>query len=473
MGRKKPLPLLENAEILDAGSEGKAIARQGEMVVFVPFAVPGDIADIQVVKKKKKYFEGRVTRFHHLSGKRVEPVCIHFGTCGGCKWQNMDYEHQLHYKQKQVKDNFDRLGKFPYPGIMPIIPSSGVFFYRNKMEYTFSNRRWYTTPPDKDQPQRDGRALGFHAPGMFDRVIDIEKCHLQDDYANRIRNLVKEYALKQNLSFYDVKKWEGLLRNLVIRNTTTGQWMVTVVFHHEDEAVMPLLDFIRKEFPRLTSLNYCINGKKNDDLSDQEIINHSGKAYITEELTSFENKNETLKFKIGPKSFFQTNTRQAGRLYRVAAEFASPSSGSNVYDLYSGTGTISLYVAGLSGKVTGIEYIEEAVEDAYENTELNGIGNVEFIAGDLAKVLDDGFIEQKGKPDIIITDPPRSGMHPKVIEQILLASPEKVVYVSCNPATQARDIALMQEKYSVQAVQPVDMFPHTQHVENVALLKRK
>jgi 23S rRNA (uracil1939-C5)-methyltransferase len=473
MGKRKPLPLLEKVEIIDAGSEGKALARVNDLVVFVPFAVPGDVADIQVVRKKRRFYEGRVIKYHEYSEKRVEALCDHFGICGGCKWQNMDYSHQLFYKQKQVQDNFDRLGKFPYPAIRPIISSDNIFHYRNKMEYTFSSRRWYTEPPSPEKPPRDNRALGFHVPGMFDRVIDIEKCHLQDDLSNQIRNAVKEYAKENDLIFYDVKTWEGFLRNLIVRNTTTGQWMVTMVFRNDSEDIQKIMDFIRSKFPGITSLNYCINSKKNDDLSDQEILLHSGQTYIIEELPPFLEDEAPLKFKIGPKSFFQTNSQQAEKLYRVAAEFASPADDPIIYDLYTGTGTIALYMSGLAKQVIGIENIEEAVRDAYENAALNDIENVEFLAGDLAKTLDENFVERYGKPDIVVTDPPRSGMHPKVVEQIIKASPERVVYVSCNPATQARDIAMMQDYYSVEAVQPVDMFPHTQHVENVALLVRK
>lgn len=473
MRKRNDLPLLEKIEITDAGSEGKAIARVDNRVVFVPFVVPGDVVDIQVVRKKKKHFEGRARKFHSLSDKRVEPVCEHFGTCGGCKWQNMGYQHQLHFKQKQVKDNFDRVGKFPYPGVSPIISSPEIFFYRNKMEYTFSSRRWYTTPPTPEGEARENRALGFHVHGMFDRVVDIEKCHLQDDMANRIRNAVKEYSLGKDLSFYDVLNWEGFLRNLFIRNTTTGQWMVIVVFHYESEAIEHMMDFIRTEFPGITSLFYCINQKKNTDLSDQEMVLHSGTPFLVEELPPYKPGDAPLKFKVGPKSFFQTNSSQASKLYRIAAEFAAPGPEDLVYDLYSGTGTIAMYLARMSKQVIGIENIKEVVDGARENATLNGIANTEFIAGDLARTLDETFIEEWGKPDVIIADPPRSGMHPKVIGQIIAAGPGKVVYVSCNPATQARDIAMMQDHYAVEKVQPVDMFPHTQHVENIVLLKKK
>jgi len=470
MGKRRAYPLLENIEILDAGSEGKAVARVDNMVVFVPFLVPGDIADIQVIRKKKKYFEGRVVRIHKFSDRRVEARCMHFGLCGGCKWQNMSYEQQLIFKQKQVKDSFDRIGGFEYPEIPDIIGSPKQFQYRNKLEYTFSNRKWLVDKPVEGTTDMNLNGVGFHMPGMFDRIVDIQECLLQESLTNKIRNSIREYALNHKLTFYDVRRWEGLLRNLVVRNTTIGEWMIIAVLHHHDESISDLLDFIREQFADITSLMYCINPKKNDDISDREIRLHSGRDHILEEMSGFDGT-PPLTFKIGPKSFFQTNSLQASVLYRTAIEFASAEKGDTIYDLYSGTGTISCYIAGHVSRVIGIEYIEAAVVDARENAKLNQIDNTTFIAGDLAKTLDGDFVKEHGHPDIIITDPPRSGMHPKVIDQILSIKPSKVVYVSCNPATQARDISMLGSQYRVERVQPIDMFPHTQHVENVVLLK--
>jgi 23S rRNA (uracil1939-C5)-methyltransferase len=473
MGKRRAFPLLEKMEIIDAGSEGKAVARKDNMVVFVPFLVPGDIADIQVVRKKKKFYEGRAVKIYEYSKRRTDPLCSHFGLCGGCKWQNMKYEEQLLFKQKQVRDNFDRLGTFQYPDILPIKGSPNSFSYRNKLEYTFSNRKWLLEKPDRTLPEPNLNGLGFHMPGMFDRIVDIDKCYLQDDLTNKIRNSVREYALKKKLSFYDVKKWEGLLRNLIVRNTTTGEWMVIVVFRNEDDALADLMEHIRTGFPELTSLMYCINPKKNDDISDREIKLFHGRDHIIEEMVSFEQGKPPLHFKIGPKSFFQTNSLQAAELYRTALQFADPGRDEIIYDLYCGTGTISCYAAERAGKVIGIEYIDMAVRDAGENAALNRLDNITFVAGDLAATLNEEFVEQYGKPNTIITDPPRSGMHPKVVEQILKINSDKIVYVSCNPATQARDISLLDSGYKVDRVQPIDMFPHTQHVENVVLLTRR
>jgi 23S rRNA (uracil1939-C5)-methyltransferase len=470
---KSPLPVFESVEISDAGSEGMAIARAENRVIFVPFGVPGDVVDIQVVRKKKSFFEGKIIRFHHYSELRMEPVCEHFGVCGGCRWQHMEYRHQLQFKHKQVKDNFDRIGKFPYPEINPIIGSEPVYFYRNKLEYTFSNRKWFTGPRPEFRSDTNANGLGFHLPGMFDRILDIEKCHLQADPSNEIRLAVRRYALDHQLSFYDVKTWEGLLRNLVIRNTMSGQLMVIMVFReHIEEIIQGLMSFIQEHFPMITSLMYTINPKKNDDISDLAVSLFHGQPYLIEELPSFLPGQQALKFKIGPVSFFQTNSAQASILYRTAAQMAYLKGNETVYDLYSGTGTIACYLAPMAAKVIGIEYIGSAVDDARENARINGITNASFHAGDLAKVLNPEFFATHGRPDVIITDPPRSGMHENVVRQIVDAAPEKVVYISCNPATQARDIALMADFYQVTAVQPVDMFPHTQHVENVVLLVR-
>ena len=468
------MPLIERAEISDAGSEGMAVARVDSKVIFVPYGVPGDVVDIQVTRKKKSYFEGRIMHFHEYSAMRAEPVCQHFGLCGGCKWQHMDYKHQLFFKQKQVKDNFDRIGKFSYPEIMPIIGSGSMLFYRNKLDFTFSNRKWFTGPKPEMRTDVNTNGIGFHLPGMFDRIIDIEKCHLQADPSNEIRMAVRQYALEKGLSFYDAKTWEGFLRNLILRNTSTGEWMVIVVFKEDimDETDA-LMSFIRDRFPSINSLMYAINPKKNDDISDLDIRLFYGKDYILEELPSYLDENKMLKFKIGPVSFFQTNSKQASLLYRTAIKLADFKGHEVVYDLYSGTGTISCYLAPLAEKVIGIENIGAAVEDARENARLNNISNTTFISGDIARVLGQEFVEEHGRPDVIITDPPRSGMHEHVVRQIVEIAPEKVVYISCNPATQARDIAIMADAYKVVAVQPVDMFPQTQHVENVVEMIRR
>jgi 23S rRNA (uracil1939-C5)-methyltransferase len=386
----------------------------------------------------------------------------------------MNYESQLLYKQKQVKDHFDRIGKFVYPEIRPILASEDIYFYRNKLEYTFSNRKWFTGQRPESGQNVNTNGLGFHLPGMFDRILDIEYCHLQPEPSNRIRLAVRDYALSKDLSFYDVKKWKGLLRNLVIRTTLSGQVMVIMVFReYEEEIIRNLLQFIRDTFPEIASLMYVINSKRNDDISDQEVHLFYGKPYLLEYLHAFHPIDPPLQFKIGPVSFFQVNVKQAARLYRTAAEMAGFSGNETVYDLYSGTGTIACYIAKYVKHVIGLEYVQSAVADAMENAGLNGISNVDFIAGDIAKILSPEFFDSQGRPDVIITDPPRSGMHDKVISQIIAAEPKKVVYISCNPATQARDIQLMSDRYEVKAIQPFDMFPHTQHVENVALLELK
>ena len=472
---RRPYPLFENVEILDAGSEGKAVARVNELVVFVQFAVPGDVVDIQVVAKKKNFCEGKIIRFHKYSPLRVDPFCSHFGTCGGCKWQNMPYEEQLKYKQKQVEDNFTRIGKFAFPAIRSILASPLTTGYRNKLEFTFSNRRWLSVA-DMQLPaeERQMNALGFHIPQLFDRVLDIDHCYLQPEPSNYIRLAVRDYALQNGLSFYDARNHTGFLRNMLIRNTTTGHVMVIVVFGDENmSAIAAVLDFISEKFPEITSLMYVVNTKHNDVITDLETRLWKGDPFILEEMPSAIAGGKTLNFKIGPVSFYQTNPLQAYHLYRTAFELAGFKGHELVYDLYCGTGTITNFVAGAVKKVVGIEYVPSAIEDAHANSVLNGIFNTVFYAGDLAKVLDAGFVKENGRPDVIITDPPRSGMHEKVIDQILEIAPEKVVYVSCNPATQARDIALMNQKYEVLAVQPVDMFPHTHHVENVVLLGRR
>jgi 23S rRNA (uracil1939-C5)-methyltransferase len=474
--RKRPLPFIENLEIIDAGAEGKAVGRYNDRVVFVPFAAPGDVVDVQVVKKRKNYYEGRVKAIRHRSEYRTEPECSHFGLCGGCKWQHLDYESQKLFKQKQVKDALDRIAKIPYPEILPIIGSGKSYYYRNKLEFTFSDRRWLT---DLDAPKEEGgpentNGLGFHLPGMFDKILDIEHCYLQPEPSNEIRLAVKKFALQNGYSFHNARTHEGLLRNLIIRNAVTGDLMVIVVFNaDEKEKISNLLDFLSEKFPQITSLMYVVNEKVNDSIADQEVILYKGKPYIMEEMQSPIEGNPPLKFKVGPLSFYQTNPEQAQKLYKTAFDFADFKGDELVYDLYTGTGTIASFVAKSVKKVIGVEYVEDAVQDAKENMALNGIDNIEFYWGDMAKVLDKEFIEKHGRPDVLLTDPPRAGMHEKVVREILDMEPEKIVYVSCNPATQARDVAILHEKYDILKVQPVDMFPQTHHVENVILLKKR
>ena len=468
MSRKKPLPLLQNVEITDIAAEGKAIAKTENGVVFVPFVVPGDVVDLQVVKKKKQYMEAVAVRFEKYSENRCEPFCPHFGICGGCKWQILPYSEQLKFKQQQVVDNLTRIGKIELSDVSPIIGSAKTKFYRNKLEFTFSNKRWRTYEEMKEGKEFDTmNALGFHVPGMFDKVLDIEQCCLQDDIQNRIRNEIRRYALEHNLTFFDLRQHEGFLRTMMIRTTSTGEVMLVVIFFYEDkDAQNALLQHLADTFPEITSLLYIINTKANDTFTDREVFVFSGKEFIIEEM-------EGLKFKISAKSFFQTNTEQACELYNVVRNFASLTGNELVYDLYTGTGTIANFIAKSARQVIGIEYVPEAIEDAVENSELNRIENTLFFAGDMKDVLNKDFIEKYGKPDVIITDPPRAGMHNDVIDAMLLAAPEKIVYVSCNPATQARDLSLLDSAYKVAAIQPVDMFPHTHHVENVVLLKLK
>jgi 23S rRNA (uracil1939-C5)-methyltransferase len=468
--------VFENITILDAGSEGKAIAKIGELVIFVPFVVPGDIVDIQLVRKKKSYLEGKAIRFHKYSDKRQDAFCEHFGTCGGCRWQNMKYEEQLFYKQKQVKDAIQRIGKIENANIHPILPSPESIYYRNKLEYSFSNHRWLTTGDKSEGGRVDDQgmnALGFHIPLLFDKILDINHCYLQADPSNDIRLEARKYALDHHFSFYDARTWKGFLRNLLIRTSIAGTVMVIFVFRSDEREVIELyLDHMLAKFPQITSMYFVINGKKNDVISDLPFIHYKGDPYITEKMITF-NKEKEVEFHIRPASFFQTNTKQAFTLYRKAAEFAGFNGNETVYDLYCGIGTISSFIAGSVKKVTGIESVPSAVVDAKENAQRNGIPNTHFFAGEAEKLLTSAFIEQQGKPDIIITDPPRAGMHEKVVKAILIAAPKKIVYVSCNPATQARDIALMKEQYDLIECQPVDMFPHTQHVENIALLEKK
>jgi 23S rRNA (uracil1939-C5)-methyltransferase len=465
--RKKPIPILENVEILDAGSEGKALARVDNIVVFVPFVVPGDIVDIRVTRRKRSYYEGKAIKFHRYSKNRIEPKCEHFGLCGGCKWQIMPYSDQLKYKQKQVVDNFERIGKLDTSGISPILPTEQEYFYRNKLEFTFSNRKWLTEEEMADGQNRNMNGLGFHLPGMFDRVIDVKNCYLQAEPSNSIRLALKKFATDNQFTFYDTREHKGFLRNVIIRTSSTGELMVIVIFAQDnDDDIRLVLGHLKTAFPKITSLMWVINKKLNDTIFDQEVHLFHGNPFIVEEM-------EGLKFKVGPKSFYQTNSAQAYNLYKTARDFAGFKGDETVYDLYCGTGTITNFVAQSVSKVVGIEIVPDAIEDAKHNSELNGITNTCFFAGDLAKLLDADFIAREGAPDIVITDPPRAGMHAKVIDQLLIALPEKIVYVSCNPSTQARDIDLLREKYELTKIQPVDMFPQTHHVENVCLLVRK
>ena len=462
------MPLLEKVRITDIGTEGNAVAKVDGQVVFVPMLIPGDVVDIRVRNKRRKYMEGTAVRFHEYSSDRIEPRCTHFGVCGGCKWQHLRYEKQLEFKEKQVIDNLTRIGKLELSGVRPILGSSEIYGYRNKLEFTFSDKRWLTREEmlaDNDRIVED--ALGFHIPGYFDKVLDIRECHFQPDPSNAIRDSVRRYAHRKSLAFFNIRQQSGFLRNLIIRTTRSGNVMVIVVFFmYERERINGLMEHLRTEFPRITSLYYIINTKKNDSLSDQVPVLYSGDDHLLEEIDS-------LKFRIGPLSFYQTNTLQAGKLYAIAKEFAGLTGRETVYDLYTGAGTIACYVAGEARKVIGMEYVDAAVEDAVINSGINNIGNTEFYAGDIRLLLNEKFIQEKGRPDVIITDPPRAGMHSDVVEQILSAGPSRIVYISCNPSTQARDAGLMSEKYRVAAVQPVDMFPHTHHVENVILLERR
>lgn len=461
------MPLLENVMITDIGAEGNALARVNNLVVFVPMLIPGDVVDLRVIRKRKKYLEGKVIRFHKYSADRIEPLCSHFGICGGCKWQHLPYNLQLRFKEKQVKDNLTRIGKTEFHDIKPIIGSDDVFLYRNKLEYTFSNKRWLTTEEVKSGTEFEKEnALGFHIPGLFDKVLDIKECHLQPEPTNQIKNAVREYAHLHSLEFFDLREQKGFLRNLVIRNSLAGNVMLIAVFFHEDiEKREGLLDYLASEFPQITSLMYVINSKRNDSLNDQDPILYRGENHLVEYM-------DGLKFRIGPKSFYQTNTKQALKLYNVAREFAGLNGKEVVYDLYTGTGTIANFIAGSAGKVIGIENVEDAITDAEINSELNNIKNTFFFSGDMKDVLSEQFILDNGKPDVIITDPPRAGMHEDVLKIISRSGSDRIVYVSCNPSTQARDILLLSENYHVAGVQPVDMFPHTHHVENVVLLKR-
>lgn len=463
--KKKALPLLEEVTIETIGAEGKSIARVDNMVVFVKEAVPGDVADLQVYRKKGRYMEARVAKYHRFSDQRTKPFCGHFGVCGGCKWQHLPYDRQLHYKEQQVVDAFHHIAGVEIPRSLPILASDPTTLYRNKLEYTFSNRRWLLDQEaGSAAPPEHTNAVGLHVPGRFDKVVDLETCHLQAEPTNQVRNFIRDKALAMGLSFYDHRTNEGLLRNLIIRISTLGEVMVILSVQFDIPEIYELLEAVNTKFPDLTSLMYVINPKKNETLYDQEIIAYAGRDHIFEQL-------EDLKFKIGPKSFFQTNSYQALRLYQTAREFAGLTGQETVYDLYTGTGTIANFMAGRASRVLGIESVPESIEDARVNSRLNGIENTSFFAGDMKEIFSDAFIREHGRPEVIITDPPRAGMHQKVVEQILQISPVRIVYVSCNPATQARDVEMLAKSYRVARIQPVDMFPHTHHVENVALLE--
>ena len=469
--KRKVLPLLEKVLITDVAAEGKAIAKVNDMVVFVPYVVPGDVVDLQVKRKKHSYAEAEAVHFHEYSPQRAVPFCEHYGVCGGCKWQILPYEEQIKYKQKQVTDNLKRIGKIELPEISPILGSKKTQCYRNKLEFTFSNKRWLTQQEVAEDVKYDQmNAVGFHIPNAFDKVLAIEKCWLQDDISNRIRNAARDYAYEHNYSFQNLRTHEGMLRNIIVRTSTTGELMVIVVCHIERDEEMDLfkalLQHLADKFPEITSLLYIINNKVNDTITDLDVHVFRGNDHIFEEM-------EGLRFKVGPKSFYQTNSEQAYELYKVARNFAGLTGNELVYDLYTGTGTIANFVSRQARQVIGIEYVPEAIEDAKVNSQINGITNTLFFAGDMKDMLTQDFINQYGRPDIIITDPPRAGMHQDVIDVILFAEPKRIVYVSCNPATQARDLQLLDVKYRVTAVQPVDMFPHTHHVENVVLLEIK
>lgn len=466
----KELPLLESVTIDDAGAEGMAVAKVDGLVVFVPFVVPGDVVDIQLYKMKKNYAEGRAVRFHSLSPLRVEPVCPHFGVCGGCKWQTMSYDAQLDAKQRQVRDNLERLGGVDCDGMRPICGSDNIYYYRNKLEFTFSNRAWRTKEQMTEGEPDQWGALGFHIPQLFDKVLSIEHCALQPEPSNAIRMAVGSYAREHGLETYDIRNHTGFLRNLVLRCSSTGEWMVIVIVAQDDrKRLFPLLDMLKDKFPQITSLQYIVNTKMNDSYSDLDVVTYAGEDHIEERMEGFAGGRE-LRYIVNPKSFYQTNSRQAQKLYSFVAEMAGLHTDDILYDLYTGTGTIALFLAEKCKKVVGIEYVEEAVADARVNARLNGFDNATFYAGDMAKVLTAEFIAENGRPDIVVTDPPRAGMHEKVVAQLLEAAPRKIVYVSCNPATQARDLQMLAVKYDVCRIQPVDMFPHTQHVENVAEL---
>ncbi|WP_343705836.1 23S rRNA (uracil(1939)-C(5))-methyltransferase RlmD [Flavobacterium sp.] len=468
MGRKNTDKVVfHQIQVLDAGAKGVSVAKAPDgKVIFIPNVVPGDVVDVQTLKKRKAYYEGKAVKFHELSEYRVDPICEHFGVCGGCKWQNMKYSQQLAFKQNEVKNHLQRIGKIELPEFEDILGSEKQFFYRNKMEFSFSNSRWLTEKEIGSTEDLGNRnALGFHIPKMWDKILDINKCHLQEDPSNAIRNEIRAFANEHNLAFFNPREHSGLLRTVMIRTVSTGEIMVLIQFFEDDKENRELiLNHLYEKFPQITSLQYVVNGKQNDTIYDQDVILYKGRDYILEEM-------EGLKFSINAKSFYQTNSDQAYELYKITRDFAGLTGNETVYDLYTGTGTIAQFVSKKAKKVIGVESVPEAIIDAKANAERNNITNCEFFVGDMKVVFNEGFIAQHGKPDVIITDPPRDGMHKDVVEQILKIAPKRVVYVSCNSATQARDLALMDEKYKVTRVRPVDMFPQTHHVENVVLLE--
>ena len=473
MKKIKQPQFINNVEIIDAGSEGMSIAKPEEKVVFIPFGAPGDIVDIQVFKKKSNCFDGKIVNIVKESDKRVKPVCQHFGLCGGCKWQHLDYLWQLYYKQKQVKDNLDRIAKIEYPEITPILGCEKQYYYRNKVEYSFSNRKWLTDgAPAGTYTEEQCKGFGYHLPGLFDRVIDIEHCYLQAEPSNEIRLFIKDFTMEKGLSYHNVRAHQGTMRNVIVRCNGKGEFMVIIIINEENSIVRnELIPALSEKFPQIISIMLVINPKFNDTISDLPFECLKGDPYLIETMNSPRIGFEDLSFRVGPVSFFQTNVYQAERLYKAAFNLADVSGDELMYDLYTGTGTIALYFSRFVKKVVGIEYVEEAIADARINAQINNIDNATFYAGDMAKVLDDAFIVENGTPDIIVTDPPRAGMADKVIEQLKKIKAKKIIYISCNPATQARDLQLLNDLYEVVAVQPVDMFPHTQHVENIASLK--
>ena len=470
MGKKVTDKIVfDTIKVLDAGAKGVSVAKAPDgKVIFITNVVPGDVVDVQTFKKRKAYYEGKAIHFHEYSEHRTEPICQHFGVCGGCKWQNMKYSQQLYYKQNEVYNHLKRIGKIEMPEFEPILGSEKQFFYRNKMEFGFSNARWMTEAEIKsDQDFDDRNALGFHIPKMWDKILDITKCHLQADPSNAIRNEIRRFAIENNMEFFNPRNHEGLLRTLMIRTASTGEIMVLIQFFEENKMQRELImNHLTETFPEITSLQYVINSKPNDTIYDQNVILFKGRNYILEEM-------EGLKFSINAKSFYQTNSEQAYELYKITRDFAGLTGNELVYDLYTGTGTIAQFVSKQARKVIGVEAVPEAIADAKENAKRNNIANCEFYVGDMKNVFNDAFIAQHGHPDVIITDPPRDGMHGDVVKQILNIAPQKVVYVSCNSATQARDLALMDEIYKVTRIRPVDMFPQTHHVENVVLLERR
>ena len=465
--KNKAQEIIENVAVTDVADDGRAVGRAGDLVVFISHAVPGDVVDVRVTKKRKKYVESVPVHFSKYSEWRAEPVCSDFSVCGGCKWQDFDYRQQLLFKHKNISDCLVRIGKLDVPMIAPVLPANPTLFYRNKLEFTFSSNRWLTDEEIQSESEITNRnALGFHIPGMFDKVFDIGRCYLQPDPSNAIRTAIRDFALQENMPFYDLRNHQGYLRTLTVRTSSTGEVMVIVSFHHEDTVMREkLLNFVWRRFPEITSLMYVINPKLNDSIADLEVNLYKGAPHIMEEM-------EGLKFKVGPKSFYQTNSKQAYELYKIIRDFARLTGHEIVYDLYTGTGTIANFLAKKAKKVIGVEYISEAIEDAQHNSAINGIRNTSFFAGDMKDVFTMEFIQKYGTPDVVVLDPPRAGVHSKVVETMLLAMPLRVVYVSCNPSSQARDLSLMNEYYRITAVQPVDMFPHTHHIENVVLMER-